>query len=469
MKGFVPTPSNIVDLMVVKLFSNKIPQAGDIILDPGCGTGAFIDGIIRWCQKRKIGIPQIIGVDSDPRHIAIAFEKYRSYPTVQIRKEDFLTSFSEKCDFIVGNPPYVPITGLNVPEKDQYRKLFTTATGRFDLYFLFYEQALKCLKKNGKLVFITPEKYLYVKSATALRILLWKHPVTEIHLLPEQTFGKLTTYPTVTTLHNGSSGKFTKIILRNGECKKVRLAHDGSSQLPVIYGANDKKSGYCTLNDLCLRVSCGVATGSDEVFVRKINEIRYDLKKFAYPTIAGKQLSDTDTDLFTDEAMILPYNSEGRLIPENELGTLGNFLQTPGNHSRLLKRTCVVRKPWYAFHETPPLQQILQPKIICKDITGNPFFRVDATGELIPRHSVYYIIPKEHEHLYLLNQYLNSDEVRYWLKANCHRAANGFLRLQSSVLKKIPIPLSIFKEQSICKGQGSISLYQKESSGKITG
>jgi len=469
LKGFVPTPSDIVDLMVEKLFSNKKPQPADIILDPGCGTGAFIDGIIRWCEQRKIEIPQIIGVDSDPKHIATAIEKYRPYPTVQIRLQDFLQSFSGKYDFIIGNPPYVSITGLTALEKDHYRRLFSTATGRFDLYFLFYEQALNCLKKDGKLVFITPEKYLYVKSATALRILLWKHPVREVHLLPEQTFGKLTTYPAVTTVFNGNSEKYTKIILRNGECKKIRLAHDGSSQLPVIYGVHSKKSGYCTLNDLCLRVSCGIATGADEVFVKKRNELRYDLKKFAHPTIAGKQLSDADASIRTDEAMILPYTSEGRLIPEDELGSLGDFLHAPCNISRLLKRTCVVRKPWYAFHETPPLRQVLQPKIICKDITGNPFFRVDTTGELIPRHSVYYIVPKEHDHLYLLNQYLNSDEARHWLKANCHRAANGFLRLQSSVLKKMPIPLSIFKEQDLCRGQSNILFYQKESSGKITG
>ena len=43
MKGFVPTPDNIVDIMVEKLFNSVNVTQGDAVLDPGCGTGAFIE------------------------------------------------------------------------------------------------------------------------------------------------------------------------------------------------------------------------------------------------------------------------------------------------------------------------------------------------------------------------------------------------------------------------------------------
>lgn len=61
---------------------------------------------------------------------------------------------------------------------------------------------------------------------------------------------------------------------------------------------------------------------------------------------------------------------------------------------RLLARTCVKRKPWYAFHETPPLPLILRPKILCKDICERPYFWLDRSGHFIPRHSVYYLVPR---------------------------------------------------------------------------
>lgn len=97
-------------------------------------------------------------------------------------------------------------------------------------------------------------------------------------------------------------------------------------------------------------------------------------------------------------------------------------------------------KPWYAFHETPPLLDILQPKILCKDISSRPYFLVDEAGTLVPRHSVYYIVPTEASRIHELCEYLNSETVLTWLVANCQRAANGFLRLQSHVLKRIPLP-----------------------------
>jgi len=37
-------------------------------------------------------------------------------------------------------------------------------------------------------------------------------------------------------------------------------------------------------------------------------------------------------------------------------------------------------------------------------------------------------------------EYLNSPEARMWLEAHCQKAANGYYRLQSRVLKDLPVP-----------------------------
>ncbi|MBI3271773.1 MAG: hypothetical protein HYZ53_22470 [Planctomycetes bacterium] len=72
MKGFVPTPPEMVDLMVGKLFRGRPPRPDAGLLDPGCGTGAFIEGVLRWCEKRRVAPPRIVGVESDPRLLAAA-------------------------------------------------------------------------------------------------------------------------------------------------------------------------------------------------------------------------------------------------------------------------------------------------------------------------------------------------------------------------------------------------------------
>jgi len=146
--------------------------------------------------------------------------------------------------------------------------------------------------------------------------------------------------------------------------------------------------------------------------------------------------------------MLIPYSDKGRLLSETELGKLGDYLRQPQRREMLLKRSCVVRKPWYAFHETPPLAEILRPKILCKDITRNSFFVVDETGMLVPRHSVYYIVPKDPSRIYEIADYLNSGTVRSWLISHCQRATNNFLRLQSHVLKQLPIPEELLVAQA---------------------
>ena len=127
MKGFVPTPPETVDSMVELLFRGRTPRPDNTLLDPGCGTGEFIDGVIRWCQRRRLALPRITGVESDARHLPSLREKYGRLRAVHIEHADFLAGGQTLCDFIVGNPPYVPITGLSEAEKAQYRAQYTTA------------------------------------------------------------------------------------------------------------------------------------------------------------------------------------------------------------------------------------------------------------------------------------------------------------------------------------------------------
>ncbi|MGH7795816.1 MAG: HsdM family class I SAM-dependent methyltransferase, partial [Candidatus Binatia bacterium] len=190
MKGFVPTPEPIVDRMVAKLFLKRLPQRKDTVLDPGCGRGAFIAGVIRWCRKHETPLPSIVGIESDPKFIKETKERFSNIPSVRIEEQDFLASPDRKYDYVIGNPPYVSITKLSEQERFAFRENYATAKGRFDLYLLFFERALNCLKPNGRLVFITPEKFLYVETAQPLRFMLGKIAVEEIHLVDENVFGE---------------------------------------------------------------------------------------------------------------------------------------------------------------------------------------------------------------------------------------------------------------------------------------
>lgn len=438
MKGFVPTPPHIVDAMVDKLFRNRPPRVDDAVLDPGCGTGAFIHGVIRWCSRNGCSFPQVVGIETDHRLLEEARTSLGGVTGVTLLLDDFLTPRRGHFDFIIGNPPYIPITGLSQEERLRYKSRYETATARFDLYLLFFEQALRLLKPDGRLVFITPEKYAYVQTARPLRRRLAEFGVEEIEFVDESTFGELVTYPTITTLAVLPPGELTEIRLRDGTTRSTRLSIAGHSWLPLING-NREHGTSAVLADAFVRISCGVATGADDVFVLKTSELPSSLEPFAYSTLAGRDIA-IGGNLETTHSMLVPYDRSGRLLTECELGVLGEYLREPARFQQLLARTCVTRKPWYAFHENPPLNDILQPKILCKDIGSRPYFVIDEGGAIVPRHSVYYLVPKDPVALQYLCDYLNTTSALQWLLDHCQRAANGFVRLQSHVLKQLPLP-----------------------------
>lgn len=433
MKGFVPTPDALVDDMVGRLFADMPPRPEALVLDPGCGEGVFIAGILRWCERRGVATPRIVGVEMHPGRAAEARRQFADAPSVEISEADFLTGDGEPVDFVIGNPPYVPITGLTEDEKARYRERFTVASGRFDLYALFFEAALARLAPGGRLVFVTPEKYLTTASARPLRTLLARHAVRAVTLVPEDTFPGVVTYPAVTVVDAAAPAE-TRVTLRDGTERRVSFTPDGAA---VHVRSTRREHGGLVLGDVARRISCGVATGADGVFVRPRAGLPDALAAFAYPTVSGRQLVHGRSVEPTD-AMLLPYDAAGALLPPERLGALGAFLNE--HRAALEARTCARRKPWTAFHETPPLADLLRPKLLCKDIAQRPHFWTDRDGSVVPRHSVYYVVPEDGVDLDALADALNSDATAEWLVAHAQPAANGYRRLQSTVLRQIPLP-----------------------------
>ena len=444
MRGFVPTPEALVNHMVRLLFEGRTVDSGERLLDPGCGKGAFVKGALRWSKATGAQLPHIVGIEIDGRLAQEASSQFNGNPHVNVIEGDFLrTKAVSRFNYIIGNPPYVSILQLNEREKNEYRSLYRTATGRFDLYMLFFERALDALEPGGRLVFVTPEKFTYVDSAFSLRMMLSHYDVRTLELLPEDSFGHLTTYPLITVLEKSRSDRATRILDRAGTHKTVRIPRGGGSWGPLLNGSvQDSKPEPMAdiLSTICERVSCGVATGADGIFVFEQSGLPADFNQFAWPTVSGRDLDLSRIRIDTHSVMLVPYDSDSTLIPLEGLGQFAQYLMDPRIATVLWNRTCVRRKPWYAFHETPAMSQILRPKIICKDIARHPTFWIDRSGATVPRHSTYYIVPRDESTLEPLCEYLNGKLARDWLVENCQRAANGFIRTQSNVLKRLPIP-----------------------------
>jgi len=259
------------------------------------------------------------------------------------------------------------------------------------------------------------------------------------------------------------AGHTSEIVSRDGCVTTIVPPRLGGRWWPTVL-SDDGPSAGPTLADLCVRISCGVATGADSVFVRRLDQLPVELKRFAYPTISGRELRSSCSELPRSRVMLIPYDVDARLMRYEKLGALGELLGHAAVKRKLEARTCVARKPWYAFHETPPLREILRPKILCKDIGAAPEFWIDRTGEFVPRHSVYYVVPRDPRSLDAIVTYLRSPVAQRWLHENCQRAAKGFIRLQSRTLQGLPVPESLAasssasRQRRVTAEQGELSL-----------
>lgn len=443
MKGHVPTPDELAEKMVRRLFHDGQPSASERILYPGCGTAPFAAAVERVCDEEGWEYPRGLGIESDPEHLVKA--RGRGLSHVAFEERDFLADDmleTGRFEYVIGNPPYVSIEGLNEDEKRRYRAKFCTAVGRFDLYLLFFERALELLAEGGVLSFVTPEKFEYVDTAAPLRRLLTSDGlhVEEIEHIDEDAFIDLVTFPCITTVRrDGESGE-TVVTLRDGS-KHTTTLPGGESWASNVRDADvDGMDTGATLEDVTLRISPGMATGADSVFTMKREDVPENLDtRWLRPTVSGRQLREFDGP-YTDTVFVCPYLDDGTLPPEDQLGSFGEWATE--YRDRLEDRSCVRKggKEWYAWHENPPMQDLLQPKIVFRDIAKEPKFWAEREGDVVPKHSVYYLVPEDGVPYDELLEYLNSPEARTWMEAHCQKAHNGFYRLQSRVLKDLPVP-----------------------------
>jgi len=191
------------------------------IIDPACGSGAFLNQALNFLIEEHKNIDDIIaeltnttlrlfdtdkailennlyGVDINEESVEIAklslwlrtAQKGRKLSSLnnnikcgnsliddpEIAGEkafDWNVEFQEIMqnggfDVVIGNPPYVPTEYINEIDKVYLENKFQSAFGRINLYPIFYEKGIKILKINGILGFITPYTILknqYYKEA----------------------------------------------------------------------------------------------------------------------------------------------------------------------------------------------------------------------------------------------------------------------------------------------------------------
>lgn len=494
--GQVYTPPHLVQfvLELSGFFMEETPEA--TLLDPACGAGAFLRGAVfrlahgLVIEGLDLATPHghssllrriestIFGMDIDASACALARTAVREavlqlspgwlpeqFFEANVVVGDFLLGpGGEKLapaanggfSYVVGNPPYVGATRIDPAYKASLRLRYQTATGRLDLYTLFMERAVDLLQAGGKLAFITPNKYLMSQSAAPLRGLLSRTGalVKLASFRSHKVFEGAATVPCVTVFEKGRSGTDTEVL----ECGERPSAegkipvfkrtvlhaprgkgpwHVGS---PALLGLAERIKGrHLPLAAFASRISAGIATGLDEVFVRPKAQLDIETELIV-PVARGRDLGAFRVD-YGELAMLLPYrfsHGQAELIQLDDYPRAKRFLAP---HAEALRNRHCVRvwqKAWWDVHDPVGWDLARMEKILVPDVAASNRFAVDG-GRVYPLHSAYYILPKGVDSGYLAGV-LNSKPIEFLVRLLAPVVKDGFSRYRKQFLAQLPVP-----------------------------
>lgn len=421
--GIFFTPSYIVDFII----NNVSPQKNEKCLDPCCGSGAFIIGILKYF-KNKFEIPirsilqnNIIAADISEENIRrtkIITAIFALIHNEPLNEQDFnfiavdslAHRWSIAFDIVVGNPPYVKYQDLTEESRSFLNKKtwLTTTNGTFNLYFAFFELGYKLLSTNGRLGYISPNNFFTSLSAKPLRAFFKEHKCVEsIFDFGHFKVFKAQTYTAITIISKERKDeiKYSRLseqgnlisflekpnVSINKICelknKKWRLLLD--TEKDNIYNIENAGTpigklftiavGIATLKDAIYQIKSGYRI-RDNYFIINYNERDYSIEKsITLPLYKISNLkSEMDVEL-NDWHIIVPYHLGTTPHPIEEIEMKRKY---PGCYEYLCATKNILEtrdkgkkriSPFYAYARTQGLNRFGE-KLLTPTFSKNPRF-----------------------------------------------------------------------------------------------
>ena len=235
--GQVFTSKKVAQLMV-NLLEPRL-NTNSRCIDPCLGKNVFFKCMKNICLKEMVGIEADESLIT-PETIAFYSNKNRKL----LIKNFFDYESNELFDAVIMNPPYVRQEKLNgsINSKENIRNLFndTQIPRKSNLYIYFFFKALKHLKKDGVLVAITYDSWLFTQFGDFFkRIITNAYNVEKIIHFRKGAFDNVDVGATIVLISSMPQ-----------QAKIEYYLYDSPDQLPDSLVISPQKCKMITVDDL---------------------------------------------------------------------------------------------------------------------------------------------------------------------------------------------------------------------------
>tara|TARA_R110002050_G_scaffold281085_2_gene428330 strand:- start:6461 stop:9958 length:3498 start_codon:yes stop_codon:yes gene_type:complete len=382
-------------------------------------------------------------------------------------------------DIVIANPPYVEFKNLEKSIKNLLEPLYTTLSGKYDLYIAFIELYVRLLNHGGVSTSIHPTRFMQRDYGTKAREFLALN--TEIRsildFVDKQVFENALAYTGIFlnkkiekrkqlfTYRRAKSNKLVRhledlrVVSNSENFENIEVCSGKLSELIWVFQSESTQAMFnkmlnnsIPLSELLDGVYQGIATGKDDVFLLDENQIILAKleRNYLKPFLKGKDISPFKIS-FKDKFVIYPYDENGRVFSEakfkNEAPNLYEYLID--NRDKLKGRGYFEKsnKIWYELWNQRNPKRFEQKKIVTLDNAKKNSFAFDKNN-YFGSTTVYNLILKNaSDEFYVeLLLILNSKLLNFYHSKNTVPQAGGYLRYQAIFINNLPIKFGLSQD-----------------------
>ncbi|MDP9359130.1 MAG: Eco57I restriction-modification methylase domain-containing protein [Chloroflexota bacterium] len=470
---------------------------GKVAVEPAAGDGSFllpmVERLVASCRQHGRSVTEcedaLLAFELSPgaadrcrtlvhaalvRH-GVSLDDATSLAARWVRTGDYLLEAPglPAADYVIGNPPYIRLEEMEPETAASYRGRYRTMVGRADVYVAFFEAALKQLRPDAVCTFICADRWMLNQYGAELRRLVTSGFAVEtiIELHRADAFEDVVSaYPAITVIRRapqrsvvvaraergveqlGSVG-IRAVLANDGQGRagtrrqagltaaRVESWFEGASPWPCssperLALLKRLEAEFYPLESMGTgtRVSIGVATGADAVFLTTDPELVESSRLL--PLAMAHDLTSGHLQ-WSGRYLVNPWDGQG-LVDLAKYPRLKGYLE---EHEARLRGRHVGKKSetgWFRTIDRVDHGLTGKTKLYIADIKDRLLPVIDH-GQTYPHHNLYFVQSAGWDHE-VLGGLLLSDVAQLFVECYGVRMRGGYLRFQAQYLRRIRVP-----------------------------